>query len=233
MSAALQLNVKTRTRAGRRPLARLRQTGQLPAVLYGHGVASRSLAATAQEFLKVYRQAGESTLVDLVVDDGSPIKALIQEVQTDPITRQVVHVDFRQVNLREKITARIKLRFTGVASAVKEHGGVLMTNLSEVEVTCLPQDLVPEITVDLTPLKTFADYVHLRDLALPKGVTALGKPDDVVVHVIPPRTEEEIAALEQQPAAPVAAAVPVVGKEGEAPAAAGGGEREAAGATKA
>jgi len=207
------LRVKIRSDVGRNKVRAHRQTGQIPAVLYGHKVATRNLLAPRNEFLKVYRQSIGSQLVDLIVDDAAPVKAIVQEVQRDPVTSDLLHIDFHQVNLKEKITATIRLRFTGVAPAVKESGGVLMTNLEALPVSCLPQDLVPEITVDIAQLKKFDDYVHVKDLALPPGVSTLARPDDVVAHVIPPRSEEEIKALEQQPAAAAAAEVPVAGKE--------------------
>lgn len=209
----LQLRVQTREAVGRKKNDALRRLGKIPAVLYGHQAENRNLLTGRTDFLKLYLRSGASTLIDLVVDDRPAVKALIQEVQTDPLTQEPVHVDFHQVNLKEKITAHIKLRFTGVSAAIKEHGGVLITNLDAVEVSCLPQDLVPAITVDIAPLKTFNDYVHIKDLRLPRGITPLAKPDAVVAHVIPPRTEEELQALDQQPLAAVPTEVPQAGKE--------------------
>lgn len=208
-----QLQVISRTVVGSHKLRQLRDTGQIPAVVYGHVTAAKNITAPRQAFLKVYRQAGASTLVDLVVDGNPPIPALIQEVQVDPVTNDLLHVDFHQVNLKEKITARIRLTFTGTARAVKEAGGVLMTNLSELEVTCLPQDLVSEIPVDIAILKTFNDYIHVEDLQLPPGLTPRLGPKEVVAHVMAPRSEEELQALDQQPVTPTAAAeVPVAGQ---------------------
>ncbi|MDD5110129.1 MAG: 50S ribosomal protein L25 [Patescibacteria group bacterium] len=209
-----QIKAKIRTGIGSAKVDQLRQDGQLPAVLYGHRVASRNIVIPHNDFIKVYRQAGASTLVDIVIDGGAAVPALIQEVQVDPVSQAVIHVDFHQVNLRERITARINLHFVGVSPAVKEAGGVLMTNLTDLEVSSLPQDLVHEITVDISKLKTFSDYIHVSDLKLPNGIQPTAKTTTVVAHVIPPRSEEELAALQQQPAATAAAAdVPVAGKE--------------------
>jgi len=209
-----QLKATSRDLIGnRKRLAKSRDTGQIPAVVYGHRETNRSIFVPRSDFLRVYRLAGESTLVDLLVDDGKSVSVLVQDVQIDPVSQELMHVDFHQVNLKEKITARIKLHFIGVAPAVKEAGGVLMTNRSDIEVSCLPQDLIHEITVDISALKTFTDYVHVRDLMLPKGMSALANAADVVAHVMPPRSEEELKALEQQPAALAAAEVPVEGAE--------------------
>lgn len=224
----LKLHAKSRTAMGGRKLRLLRQAGQVPAVLYGHRVSTQSLLAPKREFAKIYQRVRGSQLIDLVIDDQEPVKAIVQVVQTDPVSQELLHIDFHQVNLKEKISAQIKLHFTGVAPAVKESGGVLMTNLERIAVSCLPQDLVSEISVDISSLKTFADYLHVKDLPLPAGVTAMAKPDEVVAHVIPPRSEEELKALDQQPTV-APAEVPVAGKEeqanaeGAAPPTAGGG----------
>lgn len=214
MSKNLQLKAKGRDLTGnRKRIAKSREIGQIPAVVYGHKVENRNIFIPRSDFLKVYRSAGESTLVELAIDDGKPVSVLVQDVQIDPVSQELVHVDFHQVNLKEKISARIKLSFIGVAPAVKEAGGVLMTNLSDIEVSCLPQDLVPEISVDISALKTFNDYLHVRDLKLASGITVMADAADVVAHVIAPRSEEELKALEQQPATPTAADVPVAGEE--------------------
>lgn len=224
----LQLSASLRTATGRKKLDSLRQSGKIPAVLYGHRVETRSLVMPKNDFLKLYQRVRGSQLIDLVVDQGAPIKAIVQTVQIDPLTDEPLHVDFHQVNLKEKITATIKLRFTGVAPAVKEGGGVLMTNLNELTVSCLPQDLISEITIDIARLKTFDDYLHVKDLPMPSGVTPQARLDEVVAHVVPPRSEEELKALDQQPTV-ASAEVPVVGKEeqaheeGAAQPAAGGG----------
>lgn len=176
----------------------LRKQGTLPAVLYGHGVDSRSLAVNLNEFQRVYRAAGESTLVDLKVDEAAPVKVIIQDVQRHPVSGAIQHVDFHQVRMTEKITATIPLAFIGEAAAVKELGGVLVKNLDEIEVKALPGDLVHEITVDIGSLKTFEDMIRIKDLALPKGIEPQAQADDVVCLVTPPRSEQELAALEEK-----------------------------------
>ena len=230
----LTLTAATRSVFGRKRLQALRQAGQLPAVLYGQRVATRSLVLPQHDFLNRYQRAGGSRLIALAVDGGAPVTVMVQMTQTDPVTRKLLHVDFHQVDLTKKVTAVIQLRFAGVAPAVKEAGGVLMTNLTELTVKGLPEDLVADVPVDLTSLKTFHDYLHVRDIPLPAGVTALAKPDEVVVHVVAPRSEEELQALDQQPAV-AASDAPLVAKEepthaeGTAPPASGSAGRGKAG----
>jgi len=202
----------------------LRNAGTLPAVLYGRDADSRPIAVSTNEFQRVYRAAGESTLVDLIVDQAPPVKVIIQDVQRHPVSGAVQHVDFHQVRMTEKITAKIPLVFTGEAAAVKELGGVLVKNLDEIEVEALPGDLVHEITVDIGSLKTFEDIIHVKDVVFPKGIEPQAQADDVVCLVTPPRSEQELAALEEKVEEKVEA---VEGVKKEEPAAeAGEGDAE-------
>lgn len=176
----------------------LRHAGDLPAVLYGKGVDALSLTVNLNEFQRAYRMAGESTLIDLAVERAAPVKVIIQEVQRHPVTSALLHVDFRQVNMAEKITTEIPLVFTGESAAVKELGGVLVKNLDEIEVKSLPGDLVHEIKVDISALQTFEDIIHVGDLALPKGIEPLADAKEVICLVTPPRSEKELAELEEK-----------------------------------
>lgn len=193
---------------------RVRASGLIPAVLYGHGVKNINLSVPYHPFAKVFKAAAHSSLVDLVVNGGSAVKVLIADVQADPLSGRVAHVDFHQVKMTEKLETSIALRFEGEPPAVKAFGGVLMANLQSVEVSCLPQDLVPEIVVDVTVLKNLHDSLKVADLKLPKGIELLAKPEEIVATVIPPRSEAELAQLEAKPEMKVDE-VEVVGKKAE------------------
>ena len=188
-NANLNLAVKTRTVIGK-AVAGLRKSGKIPAVLYGHGVAPVNLEVEYSQFEKVYRQAGDSTLVDLIVDQNTPVKVLVQDFQLDPTTSRYTHVDFYQVRMDEKLHTDIILKFIGEAPAVKELSGILVTNLTEVEVECLPKDLVHEIEVDLSVLKDLDKVIHVADIKAPAGIKILNNEQDVVALVQPPRVEE-------------------------------------------
>ncbi len=192
----LQLQAQTRKAKGKQ-LAKFRKAGTVPAVLYGHGMKSVSLAVAYSPFEKVYREAGGSSLIDIEVDNGKPVKALIQDVQRDPLSGKFLHVDFHAVRMTEKINTEVVLKFTGESKAVKELGGILVKNLDEVKVSCLPSDLVHEIEIDISRLTTFEDQIRIRDLRVPTGIEIKEKPEEVVVLVQPPRTEEELKELEQ------------------------------------
>lgn len=193
----LILKVQKRELVGRK-VKDLREKNLIPAVVYGHGAKNQNVAVEYIPFEKLYREAGESSLVDLVIDNEKPVKILIQEVQADPLTGRFIHIDFRQVKMTEKITAEILLKFVGEAKAVKELGGILVKTADKIKVKCLPQDLVHEIEVDLSFLNTFEDFIHIKDLKIPAGLEVLGNPNEPVVNVIPPRSEEELKALEEK-----------------------------------
>lgn len=193
----LTIHAQARTVLGKQTKT-LRHQGSLPAVLYGHGLSSRPLTIKRNEFQRVYKSAGESTLVDLALGDETPVKAIIQEVQRHPVSGAIIHVDLHQVKMTEKLHTEIPLNFIGDAPAVKELGGVLVKNVDEIEVEALPSDLVHEITIDISILKTFDDMIRVKDVTLPKGISLLDNPDDVVCLVTPPRSEQELAELEQK-----------------------------------
>ncbi|MBI2552221.1 50S ribosomal protein L25 [Candidatus Uhrbacteria bacterium] len=192
MQQTISLQAQRRDTAGKKAPA-LRRAGVVPAVLYGHHVPSQNVQIEARAFEKVYKQAGESTLVDLQVGDEAPVKVLIQEVAKHHLHLKPIHVDFYQVSMTEKLKVTIPLKFKGESAAIKELGGVLVKNLQELQAECLPQDLVHEIEVDIAPLRTFEDTIAVKDLKIPSGITVLTRAEEKVVLAQPPRVEEEAA----------------------------------------
>lgn len=174
---------------------KLRKAGEIPAVLYGHGVANIHVAVNKIEFEKVLRKAGESTLVEIVTEDGNNHNVLIQDVQKHFLTSQPIHVDFYEVSMTEKLTATVALEFIGESPAVKTQSGVLVKVLNEVEVECLPVDLPHNIEVDISALKTFDDVITVADLSVSEKVAILTPQEELVVKIQPPRdVEAELAA---------------------------------------
>jgi large subunit ribosomal protein L25 len=177
---------------------KLRKGGKLPAVLYGHNVQTSDLEINEREFAKVLKQAGESTLVNLTVD-GQSRPVLIHDVQNHYLTDKPIHIDFYAVNMDEKLTATVALHFEGEAPAVKTLGGVLLKNISEIEIECLPADLPHSLIVDVSVLNTFEDAIHVKDLKVSDKVQVLTPGDEVVANVAAPRSEEELASLSEKP----------------------------------
>jgi large subunit ribosomal protein L25 len=175
--------------------SKLRKSGVLPAVLYGHNIKNQSLSLKLAEFEKILRKAGESTIVDLVTEDGKTHSVLIHDVQNHYLTSTPIHVDFYEVSMTEKLKAKIILEFSGEPKAVKELGGVLMKNLSEVEVECLPADLPHSIPVDVSSLDSFQASILVKDLQVSSKVKIITSAEEVVAKVQPPRdVEAELAA---------------------------------------
>lgn len=197
MTDTFTLKATKRDGIGRQQVKNLRKQGMIPAVVYGHKVAPTTVMVEVNPFLKVYKAAGESSLIELAINEDAPVKTIIQEIQRDPVTDNVSHIDFYQVNMTEKIKAEVELVFEGVAPAVKELGGILVKNLSHIEVECLPGNLPHAITVDISALKTFSDNIRVRQLVIPEGVEVLSDANDTVVLAEAPRSEEELKALEE------------------------------------
>jgi large subunit ribosomal protein L25 len=173
---------------------KMRKNGQLPAILYGHKVANLTLSISARDFDKILKKAGESTIVELITDDGKTHPVLIHEFQRHYLTSVPTHVDFYQVSMTEKLKAKVALEFTGESKAVKELGGVLVKVLNEVEVECLPVDLPHNIVISLNSLATLQDSLHVKDLTAPAKVKILTPGDEMIIKVQPPRdVEAELA----------------------------------------
>ncbi len=178
----------------------VRAQGQIPGVIYGPEMKPISVMADYNSFEKLLKEAGESSLIDFKVEGGETIKALIQDTQHDPVKGKMIHFDLRQINMKQTMQTNVVLKFVGEAPAVKEQGGTLMKVLEEVEVKCLPQDLVSEIEVDLSVLKTCEDTIHVKDLVLSQGIQIVGDTNSVVAKVAAALTEEQLKAMEETPA---------------------------------
>ncbi len=174
-----------------------RLEGKTPAVLFGVTAESTPIVIDTKEFLAVYAKAGESTLIDVVLDNGTPIKTLVSEIQVHPVTSRILHVDLRRVDMNKKITASVKLQFVGESAAVKNFGGTFVAQIDEVTIECLPSQLMHEITVDISKLASFDDTITIAELSVPAGVTIENNPETIIAMVEAPRSEAELAALNE------------------------------------
>lgn len=185
----------------------LHRNGMIPAELYGNNVQNMHLSLNQIDFEKVLRKAGESTLIELQLPDGSTRNVLIQDVERHYLSSQPIHVDFYEVKMSEKLTATVQIEFNGESHAVKALGGTLVKVLSEVEVECLPGDLPHQFDVDISSLNSFEDQILVKDLKVSDKVEIKADPEEVVATVQPPRDVEAELAEEVDEAAAVAAAV--------------------------
>lgn len=197
MEEKLQLKAQTRVEEAKKN-NKIRKSGEIPAILYGHGIKNTKVKISQIDFIKIYKIAKESSLIDLIIDDQKPVKVIIQDVQYEEISDKILHVDFYQVNMDEKITAEINLIFEGIAPAIKELGGILVKNHNTIKIKCLPTDLIKEYKIDISTLKTFTDNIYAKDLKLSSKVELLTEPNVILVHVAPPRSEEELKSLDAE-----------------------------------
>ncbi|MBN1326124.1 50S ribosomal protein L25 [Candidatus Falkowbacteria bacterium] len=196
--ASYSIKAQLREKVGKQTKT-LRKGGQIPAVLYGHGIKNKNLTVDAKEFEKLFSQVSYSHLLDLITGEAKPVKVLIHDVQKDPVKDKVIHVDFYQIKEGEKITTEIPLVFINDAPAVKELGAILVTNYHNIEIKCLPEILekIGKVEIDLSSLKNFSDSIHIKDLKLPKELEVLESPDEIIVIATEPKEEK----IEEVPAA--------------------------------
>ena len=192
MAAEIRLDAR------KRETKEAREEGWIPAVMYGHGTENRSVSVPSLLFGRVWKAAGESTLVALSIDGAAPVNVLIADTQLDPLSGRVTHADLFQVRMDEEIETSVPVEFVGESPAVKSLGGMLIRSLEALEIKCLPADLPHAITIDLALLKELDDRIHVSDIVLPKGVEALVEADTVIVSVAPPRTDAEMASLDDK-----------------------------------
>jgi len=188
----LSLSAKARKDFGKK-VKILRQRDILPAVLYGPKIKkTQSLELDYKAFEKVYKTAGESSLISLEIEgEDKKIPVLIHEIQKDHLTGKISHIDFYQPSLEEKTVVKIPIVLEGTSPAVKESGGTLVKYISEVDVKALPQNLPKEIKINVENLNTFEDNILIKDLKLPEGVEILRNSNDIVASVLPPEKVEE------------------------------------------
>jgi large subunit ribosomal protein L25 len=171
----------------------LRREGKLPAVVYGHHIDPISIVLDLRETARSLAGLAPSALV--IVDvDGEQHKTLVREKQRNKITGTLLHVDFLAVSMTEKLHAQVYIEVTGVAPAIKEFSGVLVTGTDEVEVECLPQDLPERIVADTSGLLKIGDGIYVRDLVVPEGVKILAEPDTMVALIMAQAAVEEVVA---------------------------------------
>lgn len=173
----------------------LRATDKIPAVYYGMGSDAVSIAVPMREFMKVYKEAGETTTVTLDVE-GQKVTTLIHDMQLDPIMNVPTHVDFLIIDMKKEIEVAVPLEFTGTAEAEKGGLGTLVKVLHEVEVRALPANLPHNLTVDVSGLASLDMQIHAKDIALPTGVTLVTDGEEVVALVAAFQEEKESAPMD-------------------------------------
>ena len=182
------------TRAGRRKneARRLRRAGQVPAILYGQQQTdSVAVSVDPKTLLQIlYSESGVNTLISLSVDEGAPSRVLVKDFQLDPVSSQLLHVDFYQPPLDRAITVGVPVTLVGEPVGVKQQGGLVDFIQREVQLECMPTEIPEHIEVDISELM-IGQGVRLKELLKGVGWSAVSDPETLLVHVVPPKVEEE------------------------------------------
>jgi large subunit ribosomal protein L25 len=184
------LTLKAETRDINTQPDQIRKAGKVPAVFYGKKEASTPIAIRQTDFLKVWKEAGESSVVTLDTENGTK-EALIHDVDLDPVTGSPRHADFYVFEKGHKVEVAIPLEFVGVSPAVKDLGGTLVQVVHELKVEAMPKDLPHNIEIDISGLLQFGDQILAKDIKLSSAVELKVSPDEVIATVSAPREEKE------------------------------------------
>ena len=198
------LKVENRDITGRK-VKQLRAEGIMPANIFGKDIQSRSIKVDRSAFSKIYAEAGETGIIELQLDKEK-VPVLVANVQTHPVTEEPLHVDFRQVNMKEKIEAQVPVELIGEAPAVKDGLGIAVQQTDEITVEALPTDLPENYQVDISGLSEIGASITVAELPKSDKVTILDEAEKVIVMIEEVPEEEEVAPT------------PAEGEEGEAPA---------------
>ena len=216
MAVTANLAARPRSETGKGVNRKLRASGRVPAVVYGHGEETRPLTVDAHELERLLATVRvESTLIELSIEgERAPVRALVRELQTHPYREDVLHIDFYQIHAGEALTVEVPIRLVGASPGVRA-GGIMQHALTELEIRCMPDQIPQVLEVDVSALE-IGDSIHVSDIALPEGIEVLVDAERSVCSVIPPT----VAAAEGEEAVPAeeAEAEPEVigrGKEAE------------------
>ena len=195
ISMTIEIKAEKREKIGK--LKTLREEGWMPAVCYGHKKESTPIQIKKIDFIKAWKNAGESTVIKLSIPEGE-MEVLIHEVDLDPITDEPRHADFYIFEKGHKVEIDVPIEFIGVSPAVKDLAGVLMKIMHEIKIEAEPANLPHQIDVDISSITELEGQILAKDIVLPKGVTLVENPEEVIVSVATPKAEkkeeEEVSA---------------------------------------
>jgi large subunit ribosomal protein L25 len=197
MAQQANLQAATRTHTGKGAARALRREGKVPGVIYGHGRAAEALTIENSALSRMLSGVSASTAIfDISVDSRAPVKALIREMQRDPLRpAQILHLDLYEVRADEAITLEVPVHLVGIPDGVRNFGGVLDHVLRELEIEVLPANIPERVELDVTAL-AIGHSVFVRDVTIPNA-QILNDPDTPIATVVAPRTEEAPAVVEE------------------------------------
>lgn len=195
----IQLDVQLRNETGRRNVKAVRREDFVPAIVYGEEKEPTSIKVDRRTYEKIMRaHVGQSVVFHLNVMDGDKklrdYAAIVKEEQLHPVAESLLHLDFQRINLKEELEIEVQVICVGEAIGVKRDGGSLDQPLHDMEIVCLPTNILEKIEVDVSSLE-IGDAIHVSDIKLPAKVTTKMDPETMVASVVPPmKSEDEISA---------------------------------------
>lgn len=185
---AISLQAEARKAATKSEIKQLRAKGKIPAVVYGQKVAATVITVDWKDVQTVLR-TNPHAIIDLAIASAGTQPVMINEIQRSPLSREVLHIDFHQINMNEPIKTVVALEFTGDAVGARE-GGILQVQMHDVEIRCMPNQIPASIAVDISGLG-LGDNLHVSQLTVPSGVEMKSDPNDIVVTILVPQKETE------------------------------------------
>ena len=179
-------------------LKNIRKQGEVPAVLYGAKKDNVKLLFKYHDFDKAYAFAGESSLIDLKIDDNETVKVIVKDIQKDPVKDSIIHADLYRVDMNKKIEVEVPLNFIGEAKAVKELGGILIKSMETLQVSSLPGDLIEKIDVDVSKLDSFGAGIKVSDLKIPDNLELISAENALIASVAEPKIVVEAEKEEEK-----------------------------------
>ena len=226
MAEIFTVEAEARETFGKNAARRLRYSGRIPAVVYGGGGPSLSLAVDPKAIVRILRsEAGHNAIFTLQIPEKAPARVMLRDWQWEPLRGGLMHVDMVRIARDEKLRVRVPIRIAGEPQGVKIQGGVFEFILREVEVECLPDDIPEHITVDVSDL-LIGRQLRVSDLPVAASVKVLAEPGRVVAHVVAPKAEAAPEAEAAVEVAPEAAAEPELIRKRKAEEEAGGEAKE-------
>ncbi len=201
--AELAIDVQKRSETGTNANRRLRQAGKIPAVVYGGGKDTVPIVLDRKTLIDLMKSGDNENAIFLLklADSGQERHAMIRDMQVDPLTRQVVHIDFQRIVMDKKVKVQVPVELKGTAYGVKTEGGMIDFVSREVTIECLPGDIPKHLDLDVTDLRV-GQHVEAKDLKLPDGVTLAEEPDRVIISLGHTKAEESAAAATEGAAEP-------------------------------
>ncbi len=195
----LTIKVEKRDKTGKNANRQLRALGAVPAVVYGDKKDAVPITIDRKKVIELLKKGGGENAVFKLELAGTKASrhAMIRDLQVDPISRRIIHIDFQRIDLKEKVRVEVPIHLIGEPTGVKNEGGVLDFITREVEVECLPNDIPPALEIDVSAL-AIGDHVEAKDLVLPKNVELIDEPERVIVSVSHSRVAAEIEELEAE-----------------------------------